>query len=421
MSAVFAVHGAIFGNFATRVPWVQAHLGLDPGSLGLALLFPALGAIATMPFAGRLVHALGSRAVNRVLMPAFAASLALPALAPGLGLLCAALFLYGATSGMADVSMNAQGVSVEQGYGRSIMTGLHGLWSVGGIVGSGFGVLAAHLNVDARIHLAIAAAVLTVMALIVSSALLDLREDDDVEAPPHFALPPRAVLVVGLIGLCAIFAEGASTDWAAVYLRTVVESSAGVAAAAYACFAAAMGVMRLSGDVVVRRFGIVRTVRVCGAVATAGGAVIVIARHPGIAIAGFVLLGLGIAVVLPLVFAVAGRMGAHPARSIAGVATVSYGAGLAAPGLIGGIAHATSLSVSFAVVTALTAMIALWAGVLRRGDAPHRVDGDHAGNPPGAVIVDESDGTVTNPRDTKPRRDSESSGGSEHGRASTAR
>lgn len=372
VAAVFTVHGAVTGSFAARIPWIQDRLHLSPGALGIALLMPAVGAVLAMPFAGRAVHRLGGRTATRLLLAAWCGSLALPALAPGLPWLCLALLVYGLTSGMSDVAMNAQGVAVEQRLGRSVMSGLHGMWSVGGLVGSGIGALAAHAGVDARLHLGIAAVVLVATGQVACRSLLQTRPDPAAEEPPRFALPTGAVLAIGLVAFCAIFAEGASADWCAVYLRRVAGADAGVAAASYTTFALTMAVGRLGGDTVVRRLGSVATVRLSGTVGTVGAVLVVVARSPALAIVAFALLGLGIAIVVPLAFAAAGHAGAHPGHAIAGVATVAYGAGLAAPGAIGGIADATSLSVSFVVVAVLVAVVAFGAGTLRAGSSGPR-------------------------------------------------
>lgn len=372
ISLVFAVHGAVAGTFTTRIPWVQDHLDLGPGELGLALAAPALGAFLAMPLAGRIVHRLGARAAVRLLLMLWTASLALPALAPNLGLLWLALFAYGACAGMSDVAMNAQGVEIEARLGRSVMSGLHGLWCVGGLVASGFGVLAVHLQVDARLQCAAVSLLLTALAAGVCALLLDVRpQESGEEAPPRFALPPRSALFIGLVGFCAVFAQGASSDWGGVYLRDVTGSSAGTAAGCYTAFAATMAVARLLGDRVVERMGPVRTVRAGGTVATVGGLLVVSARTPWLAIPGFALIGIGIAVVVPLAFAAAGHSGGNAGQAIAGVATVTYTSGLVAPAIVGAIAQATSLTVSFMVVTALAAALVPGAAALgRRRPAP---------------------------------------------------
>ncbi|CAL9286712.1 MFS transporter [Streptomyces griseoincarnatus] len=368
VAAVFAVHGAVTGSFATRVPWIQDHAGVSAGQLGLALAFPALGASLAMPLAGGISHRFGARNALRGLLALWTLALILPSLAPNLLTLCLALFVYGATAGMSDVAMNALGVEVENRLDRSIMSGLHGMWSVGAVVGSAAGTLAAHLGSDARLHHALAAAVLTAVGFVACAWVLDLQPTEDEEPPPRFALPPRSALLIGAIGFCAVFAEGASLDWSAVYLRDQLETSAGLAAACTTGFTLTMAVARIAGDRVVDRYGAVRTVRASGVVALLGGLLIVFAGHPAVAMAGFALMGLGIAVVVPLCFAAAGRSGSNPSLAIAGVATITYTSGLIAPSAIGMLAQATSLVVSFMLVTLLTCGIAGFAGVLRAGD-----------------------------------------------------
>jgi MFS family permease len=364
VSVIFAIHGMVQGTFATRVPWIADHVGAEPGGLGLALLFSSFGAIGTMPFIARLVHRLPARVAVPALMVPWCLTILLAAQAPSVPLLCTALFVVGASAGAADVAMNAQGVVVEQAYGRSIMSGLHGMWSVGGLAGAGVGVLAAHEDISAPAHFLAVGLILTVGTLVASPWLMD-AEPVVPEDVPVFALPPRPVVLIALVGFAAVFGEAASTDWAALYLTDVAHASAAVGAAAYGGFAATMALARLLGDRVVNRFGAVRTVRLSGAAATAGALLIVVARSPLPAIAGFVLLGIGVAVAVPLAFAAAGKAGPRPAQQVAGVATIVYGAGMAAPAAIGGIAQATSLSVSFLVVAALAASIIVGARALR--------------------------------------------------------
>uniref|UniRef100_A0AAU2VD10 MFS transporter n=1 Tax=Streptomyces sp. NBC_00003 TaxID=2903608 RepID=A0AAU2VD10_9ACTN len=367
IAAVFCVHGAVTGNFATRVPWIQEHAGVSAGQLGLALAFPAIGSSLLMPLSGAITHRFGARGALRGLLALWTLALALPALAPNVYTLCAVLFAYGASAGMADVAMNALGVETENRLGRSIMSSLHGMWSVGALIGSAAGTLAAHLGADARLHHTVAAAVLTLLGLAACQGVLDLRSAPDEAPPPRFALPPKSALVIGMVGFCAVFAEGASLDWSAVYLRDVLDASAGTAAACTTAFTLTMAAARLAGDKGVDRFGAVRTVRGGGVLATLGGLLVVIAPGPAVAMAGFGLMGLGVAVVVPLAFAAAGRSGPNPSQAIAGVATITYTSGLVAPSAIGGIADLTSLVVSFGLVTVLALGLVAGARVLRAG------------------------------------------------------
>jgi predicted MFS family arabinose efflux permease len=364
-SIMFAVHGSVTGTFAARLPWIADHVGVTVGGLGVALLMPGVGALLAMPLSGRLVHRYDLRNLTRVLMLLWCAALVLPAVPASLPLLCAVLIGYGATAGVADVAMNAHAVLVEERLGKSVMSGFHGFWSLGGLAGSSVAALAAKFGVDARVHFAATAVVLCLVTLVGARWLLPHRPAAEVDEPPAFALPSRLVLPIGLVGLCAVFAEASGLDWSAVYVRNVLGGSASTAALTVAIFSVSMALTRFAGDAVVRRLGAALTVRIAAACALAGAVIVVLGRAVPLAIAGFGLIGVGIAVVVPLVFAAAGRLDGQPGRNIAGVAGIAYGSGLIAPGVLGGIGHVWSLTISFILVALLLAAMGAAAGALR--------------------------------------------------------
>jgi predicted MFS family arabinose efflux permease len=370
-AVVFAVHGCVIGSFAARIPWVASHVGVGVGRLGLALLVPGIGAMLAMPFSGRLAHRYALRPLVTATIVAWCAALVLPALPTSFGLLCVVLLVFGATAGLADMAMNAEGVLVEKAFGRSVMSSFHGFWSVGVLVGSAVSALASHAGLDARPQFAVEALALAAVGTASARFLLDDPTTTETDPPPAFALPTRPVLVIGAVGLCAVFGEQAGTDWSALYIRDELGGSASTAALAVSAFAVTMAAARLVGDRVIRRLGPVRTVRLSGVCAAGGAVAVVLAPDLAVGLAGFALLGIGVALVVPLVFAAAGRVGPHPARSIAGVAGVAYASGLVAPGVIGGVASVSSLTVSFCLVAGLVAIVALAAGVLRgSGEQP---------------------------------------------------
>jgi hypothetical protein len=246
------------------------------------------------------------------------------------------------------------------------MSSFHGFWSVGVLAGSAGSAAATRAGLDARLQFLLVAVVLAAIGVAASRLLLEDEAASEAVAPPAFALPTAPVLLIGLVGLCAVFGEQAGNDWSALFIRRELGGSASTAAFAVSAFAATMAAVRLVGDRVIRAFGPVGTVRLSGACAALGAVAVVLAPGLGVGLAGFALLGIGVAVVVPLVFAAAGRIGEQPARSVAGVAGVAYGSGLVAPGVIGGIAAASSLKTSFVVVAGLVAVMAAAAGVLRR-------------------------------------------------------
>ncbi|OPC79476.1 hypothetical protein B4N89_33625 [Embleya scabrispora] len=374
---LFAVHGSVGGGFAARLPWLQGHLDLSAGQLGVALAAPAVGASLAMPLAASLVHRHGGRTALRCLIALWCAVPLLPLSAPGLGWLCAALLVFGVGAGMSDVAMNTQGLVVEQRVKRSTLPLLHGMWSAGALFGAGVGAAAAFAGLDARLHMAGLGVLLAVTGWFAGRNLLDARpavtgggSGADTDAPPRFALPSKAVLAIGAVGFCGVFAEGAGANWSAVHLKEVAGASPGVAALAFTGFACTMAVARLLSGTVVDRFGVTRTIRAGAALSTVGAAVVAASHSPLPAMLGFALLGVGVAAVLPLTFAAAGRIGENPSRSIAGVATVTYTSGLIAPAIVGAIADHASLNTSFAVVAVLTAVLIPTARLLNPSAPP---------------------------------------------------
>ncbi|MET7426447.1 MFS transporter [Dactylosporangium sp. NPDC005555] len=395
IGTIFAVHGAVAGTFATRVPAIAERLDLSPGELGVALFMPAVSSLILMPMTGRLIHRIGTRTATRLLIAVWCLAPILTAVAPNLPGLCATLLVFGAAAGTADVAMNAQGVATEAHIGRSIMSSLHGLWSIGGFAAAGAGALVVKADLGVLPHFAAMAALLLLISQVAGPRLAATAADevDDGEpAPPRFALPRGPVLAVALLAFCAVFPEIAGLDWAAVYLTRVLDSGHATAALGYTVFAAGMAICRLLGDRIIRRFGAVPTVRTGAVAGTIGAALVVWAVNAPVTIVGFGLLGVGISVVVPLAFATAGRVGSQSGRAqtgnaIAGVATIAYGAGLAAPGIIGGVASLSSLRISFVLVAVLVATVALTAGVLSSATE----GGDEPTEPAGRVEVPAAD------------------------------
>lgn len=368
LSVAFAAFGMATGTFASRLPWIAGRLHLSSGKLGVVVLMSSLGALVVMPLAARFVHRYGPAAATRVLIVAMGVALALPPLAPNVATLAAVMLLSGAVYGTLDNAINAQAVEAERRLGKSIMSGLHGMWSLGVLAGALIGSLAADQHVDPRLQFAAVGAAILACGVAATAWFVGGPPSGAAAeiAVPRFVWPHGTILLIGLVGFAAIFVEYAASDWAAVFMHWVLHASQAKAALATGTFALAMAGGRLCGDVIVRRVGASLSVRACGALGTAGCLLVAMAPEAVTALAGFLLIGLGVSVVVPLVFASAGHFGPSPAIGVAGAATVSYGAGLAAPSAMGGIADLASLRVAFAAAALLAVGIVAGAGVLGR-------------------------------------------------------
>ncbi|HYN89442.1 MAG TPA: MFS transporter, partial [Ardenticatenaceae bacterium] len=229
VATIFCVNGALLANWFARIPDVKQRLALTEGTLSLALLSMAVGALLSQPTTGWVIGRVGSRIVTALMALLFCTAVILPGFATSLPLLMLVLFIVGACNGGLDVAMNAQAALVEKDYGRSIMNSFHALWSVGGLSGAALGGLMASRGVPLTAHFLLVAGVgVAFMLLAVRGLVFDAGAPASHD--PAFALPPRALVPMGIVAFCALVCEGAIADWGALSLREGLNSTAGVAA-----------------------------------------------------------------------------------------------------------------------------------------------------------------------------------------------
>jgi len=365
---VFFANGVVIGTWVVRIPAVKERLGLGDGLLGLALLGAAVGALVAMPLVGALVSRFGSRRVVGTTALLLSLSLVTPALAPNLFLLVPALMLLGAANGGLDVSMNAQAVVVERGYGRPIMSSFHAAWSFGGLAGAALGGLLASLGVGPLPHFSAVAVLSAITFVGAYRALLPSHADASEEGAPAFARPTRALFGLGIISFCVLLGEGAMGDWSAVYLNNTLGTGPGFAAAGYAAFSVSMAFGRLFGDRLTERLGSATLVRSCGALAAVGLGTALSVRQPLVALLGFACAGAGFSIVFPAAFSAAGRTeGMTTGPALAAVSTAAYTGFLVGPPFIGFLAELTGLGYALYLVVVLSAAIVVFAGAVKTG------------------------------------------------------
>ena len=365
VSAAFLIHSTVSGTWAPRLPAIKESLGLSDGELGTALVGLAIGLLVGTRLAGAPVDRFGSRPVMRVGFPLLAATLVLPGLAGSLVTLFLSLFVLGLASGALDVAMNAQGIEVERHLGRPILSGLHGLWSVGLGIGAGVAALAAAIGADPLEHFAVVAAVLAVASVVFLRGLLpahdQLREESG-GAEPADVRWTLALVLLGVIAFCSFVGEGAASDWSAVYMTQELGTSQALGALAFAAFAVTMATARFAADPLRTHLGNVVLVRGGSLIAATGLGVALLVHEPAAAIAGFALLGLGLAPVVPIAFSAAGDLDPRATGRLVGrVATLGYVGSVAGPITIGWLAEATSLRTALGLVVVLALVIAVSA------------------------------------------------------------
>lgn len=375
---MFVVNGATYNSIVPRFPTLRDELGLSNAALGTAIAaFPA-AALLFGVLAGPLIARVGSGPTGAGVGLAGAVLLPAVALAPSWYALAAALFVLGLTDAWADAAMNAHGLRVQTGYGRSIVNGLHAVWSMAAVGAGLLGAAASGFGVPLLVHLGVVAAVLVVVSVLAWRWCLpgpepEASTDDEADdgGPPH--APWRAVLVAAgpLLALSALLVssggiEDSAASWGAIYVRDDLGGGAFVAGLPFVAFQAAMTLGRLLGDRVVDRFGAVAVARSGAALATVSMAGALLVAHPVAAVVGYALTGFGVSTIFPLGFAAAGRVrGVRPGDGIAVVGWLARLGFLAFPPIIGAVADGVSVGAGLALVPVAGVAAFLLAGSLR--------------------------------------------------------
>jgi hypothetical protein len=361
----FLSSGFVNAAWAPLVPFAKTRTGLGTASFGAVLIGLGVGAVLIMPLVSWGLSRHGARrcmAASCVLLTLVLPLLAILSSPLGLAL---ALLCFGFGLGGLDAGMNAQAVEVEIRSGRPLMSGFHGMFSIGGLLGS----LGLTLLLAGGLTVLVATVAVTAIFLAIwlmrLGGLLPGLEPRPAGQPSSLRLAFHpAVLLIG--GLCFIgfLGEGATLDWSALYLH-----GKGLAAAyggiGYAAFSVTMAVGRLTGDRVVRLFGAVPVLRLSAIVAALGWVVAVLVPGPA-AVVGFALVGLGAANIVPLLFGAAARVRGVPTSvSIPLISALGYAGMLCGPAMVGFAAAATSLGVALSGVGVLLLLVVAAAGVAR--------------------------------------------------------
>ena len=365
--AGFLIAGSAMAAWAPLVPIAKARIEVDDGTLGLLLLCLGLGSIVAMPMVGILASRFGCRAV--IVTSTLALALVLPLLSyvdsiPGMGI---SLALFGASVGAVDVAINIQAVMVENDSKRNMMSGFHGLFSVGGIVGAGGMSLLLGAGVSPLTATLMFSALLLVLVALFAHGFLPYGNQDTGHTP-LFTLPRGIVAFIGLLCFLVFLGEGAVLDWSALFLIGAHLVDPAHAGFGYTMFALAMTAGRLTGDWIVKALGGMKVVVGGGLIAALGFLLTVLAPNQSLAFVGFLLVGLGASNIVPVLFTAAGKQTQMPSsHAIAAITTIGYSGMLVGPAAIGFVAQHWNLSAAFVLVGAGMAFVALtWPLTTRR-------------------------------------------------------
>lgn len=352
----FLIVGTAMSAWAPLVPYAKARLQINDATLGLLVLCLGMGALIAMPLAAALVGRYGYRRVVVSAVMLFLVALFAMATAPTLGLMAIAILFFGAAGGLADVAMNMQAIVVEKSHQRAMMSGFHGFYSLGGVVGAGLMSLLLFLGLSSTLSVLFVIALGALVLMAITSGLLT---DTATKQGPAFAMPRGRVLLIGSLCAVVFLAEGAVLDWSAVFLNNIRQVDLAYAGLGFAAFSVVMTIARLMGDRIVGALGGHRVILWGGAIAALGFMIVVMVPHAVGGYIGFALVGLGASNIVPVLFSSAGKQQVMPVGlALAAVASMGYAGLLMGPALIGFIAQASSLLVSFSLIAAALIWVA---------------------------------------------------------------
>jgi MFS family permease len=353
VSVFFFIAGLDFASWTGRIPDIKSRLHLNEGALGSVLFALPAGLMFSLPLSGWLVTKFGSR---RTII---ASALGGASILVGIGSVTAVwqlvvlLFLFGIFGNLLNISQNTQAVGVEMAYGRSIMASFHGLWSSAGCTGYLLGMLFVSLKIAPVYHFACIWMTVVTAVIIVYRNLL-VKDRDTGTRQPLFAKPDNAILKLGVIAFCSMVSEGTMFDWSGVYFQKVVGAPGGLILLGSVSFMSMMAFMRFIGDYLITRFGVKRMLQVSGVVIATGLLTAVLLPYLYTAAAGFLLVGFGVALIVPMAYGLAGKSKTMaPGMALAAVSSIGFIGFLMGPPLIGFVAQLSSLRVSFTIISVL--------------------------------------------------------------------
>jgi MFS family permease len=351
VGAMFFMAGLCFASWASRIASIQQNLGLSFAALGGVLSALPIGLMCSLPFSGWVITKIGSRRLLIGSLTVYGLTLMTLGLAQNSFQLICCLLLFGFSSNAVNISVNTQAVATEQLYEKPIMASFHGLWSLAGFTGAGIGTFMIGEGIDPFHHFAAISAIIIVSIII---AARSLKNDKTASSGPIFVLPDSSLIKLGIIAFCSMICEGAMFDWSTIYFRDIVHPDKALIGAGYSCFMGAMAGGRFIADWFAGRFGLKRILQVSGTLTAIG--LLIAVTFPSLwpAMCGFMLVGIGVSSVVPMVFSAAGKSKTMaPGVALAAVSTIGFSGFLIAPSIIGFIAGLATLRASFVLIACM--------------------------------------------------------------------
>lgn len=350
---LYSCFSLVFSTWVTYIPYIAEKLGITEGKIGGAIFFIALGSLTMLPISNRLTDVLGVGRQALTGFTGYAIALYGLFLAPNYPLFCAALYLFGMMSSVFAISLNSLTAVIEKQSGMFIMTGSHGFWSMGGMIGSATGSFIAGLLHRPLLHISILIILLlSINYLWLCKEYIHIRTEK-IPRKERGKLPLKPLIGIGVVGLVTMVSEGAIADWSALYLKKIVVMKYQFIGLGYALFSLGMAIGRFAGDTLSRRFGSWKLLSMAISTSLAGF-ILVIYASPFTAMPGFFIIGIGFSTVVPEVFRLASSLkGIRTADGVSFISGTANFGFLIGPAFLGFVAELQSLRISFVVLALL--------------------------------------------------------------------
>ncbi|QKJ30991.1 MFS transporter [Mucilaginibacter mali] len=361
----YFISGFGYSAWASRIPSIQAHLHLNEAQLGAVLFAMPAGLMLTMPVTGQLLSRFTSRSIMLSGALVFNLMLILMGFATHTWQVVTILFFFGSSRNLFNLSLNAQSVSVQSLYDRSIMTFFHGIWSMAGFAGAAVGYLMVMFNIAPNWHFPGVGIAMIVTALLFFPDTI-YHKPSAQQKKPVFSLPDKFLLKFALICFACMACENTMYDWSGIYFEKAVHTSKHAATIGFVFYMVAMTISRFVGDTLVNCYGVKSILYYSGWLTFAGMAIASLIPYPVIACVGFVLTGAGVSCVVPLVFSMAGKSKTMSgALAIAAISTIGYLGFLLVPPLVGFVAQGLGLRVAFGMMSAFGLLIVWMVSLIK--------------------------------------------------------
>ncbi len=361
----FFVSGFGYSSWASRIPSIKQQLHLNDAQFGAILFALPVGLILTMPFTGRLLNHYSSKYIMLAGALLFNLVLPLPGIAAYGWQLVVILLFFGSFRNLLNLSMNAQALGVQKLFSKSIMTTFHAVWSLAGFTGAAIGYAMVSFNITPAKHLSSVS--LLLMALTAFAYPRTLEEEPSKEQKKFFSMPDKTLLKFALISFASMACENTMYDWSGIYFQNQLHSTKAMATAAFVVFMTAMTAGRLVGDSVVSKWGIPRILQYSGIFVATGFFLCFLIPNKLTSGIGFVLIGIGVSCIIPLVFSLAGKSKTLSSGSaLASISTIGYLGFLMVPPTVGFISQWAGLKWAFLIMAALGVLIIVMSRLIQQ-------------------------------------------------------